>query len=316
MRRMLLVGLCVGLTWVATGTFAIAQGVNEGKLVVATSRLVVLPSEPTMLYARVKPATLVPWNVQLRSVVMELTSQVVLHAALQSPKISPLKLNVEQLRKKISVKFEPDSLIVEVKVRAGTQAEAQLINNEVVDAFIRHVVENDHRHKLERLEKLRKIWEVQQTELKSKRAALRSLMVRAEDSSRGALSELLRQRIATDTLQRDRIEVEQAGLKARVEQLSAQKDLPPEVAHTLKQASADLAAVDAQMALLSKRIKDNSLKLVESQRAERSSGLDLSQEKTEMEVLERASRQVADELNRIEVELTAPERVRVIDRAN
>ena len=120
----------------------------------------------------------------------------VLGAALRDPKVLELATyreqaendQVEWLREQLRVNFSDNSEVLEIAMSGDRPADLQIIVNTVVEAYMRNVVEQERRNRVDRMEKLRKIWEGLQASLKMKRTSMKAAAGNVGSSDRDVLA--------------------------------------------------------------------------------------------------------------------------------
>lgn len=236
----------------------------------------------------------------------------VLGAVLRDPKVAYLKLDMDQLRERILVDDVPDSEFLIVKVREFNDVDAKVVLRAVVDSFMRNSIESLRMNKIDRLEKLRRLWEGYQRSLKAKRTAIRALSVSDNQPENQDLHrQITGKRMTTDLLEIDKLELSKVALATKLERLKALKRVDDEDRKELRRIEDEAAVVEAQLTLLKKRIVVETAILREPLVG--STSFDFTQEMDEIKLASESALKIGKEIELIEIELQAPDPVQVVE---
>jgi capsular exopolysaccharide synthesis family protein len=203
-------------------------------------------------------------------------SRLVLNTALQQPAVQHSRMVQEQedtvrwLQKELDVHFEAGSELMNIGFSGDQPEELAALVNAVKDAYMEEVVNAEHKRRMSRFDKLRKLKEKYQDQMKVRRQELRKLAESAGTDDRQALA--LKQQFATEHLasvKRELLEIEsqkrryQAALK--MQQLAGSQSSPEAATHAVSEADViqaieqDPYIIDLQHQLAQARQKQESV---------------------------------------------------------
>lgn len=251
-----------------------------------------------------------------------ITSRMILDDVLRTPEISRLATvqrvsdggddPAEWLEEHLEVGYLKDADILRIALRGGAdRADQAKILNRVVDLYLEKVVQADQRDRQTRLEDLRKLWTRYQDELKTKRKSLQELEASAATDSPLRLApaqveRLLELTVADLARVQSELRAARAEKAVREHRPAAEALAPP----------ANPTALDAQIALLEEQERLTRAQIVDDAKpADPRRSLGLEVEWAEIGLAEETARRIGREVEALEVELNAPTRVEVIDRA-
>jgi hypothetical protein len=241
----------------------------------------------------------------------------VLETALSDPEMIRLKVGSGEvdpfmwLADRIDVRF-PNPEILEISMTGGEPEVLKTAVNAVADAYMKEVVNVDLNERQKHYDDLRKLYEGYQEWLKQSRnltRKLRGAMVPMVDYNRELLGQL-KENLADCQRKQFEIRLQKASLEAR---LAARK------IETARK-GADAAPLDEELVGLEaqdKVILAEMTRLKEEVRAAAigANGLDLSSQQAEITVKEDIARRIGEEVGKLDIELQAPPRVRLIEKA-
>ena len=150
-------------------------------------------------------------------------SPVVLDPVLRDPRVASLALVKEQadpsewLLREIQVGFQNGSEILLISMSGATPNELKPIIDTVVSAYIEHVVDQDHKSRVDRLERLHKLYSQYQEELKSRRTSIRQLTANVGSDDRMTLA--MRQGFQVESLHM--LEKERIDIRSQLRRLTS-----------------------------------------------------------------------------------------------
>ena len=153
-----------------------------------------------------------------------LKSRLVLNAALRRPEVAALESvrqqadPVDWLERQLVVELPAHSELLRISISGDRPRELATLTNAVADAYMEEIVTKEHRDRLERHEKLQKLYADRQTALATKRATQRKLAEAVGSDNRQNLA--LQQKIKLEQLaleQKELLKVELELKRQRVE---------------------------------------------------------------------------------------------------
>ena len=160
-----------------------------------------------------------------RTQIALIKSRFILAAVLRDPKVATLPTvrqqeePLEWLEKALKIEFSGQSELLELSLMGDHAADLAVLLDTVTDTYMRLVVEEEHRGRLNRLDQLRKLWNRYQDELKAKRGSLRSLAEAGGSTDRATLA--LKQQLALENV----AIAQQAQMALRPEMLKLESDI-------------------------------------------------------------------------------------------
>jgi hypothetical protein len=322
LKPLVLGGLLFALT---TAAVSLLGGMRPGLGAASDSRqrprsLLVIASEaPRVLFTTSTNTS--DYSRYLETQIGLIKSRLVLNKALQQPEVSQLPAIKNQrdpldwLSRGLEVARITNSELLEVTLdqHSGASAPDQAaIINAVVDAYTAEVVNANAKRALDRHEKLKMLSKHYTECIKQRRETMRSLSesvgksdgaIVGDEKSLARRAEKLKDQRLKLRLQRAEVET----ILARRKKATQTDAIRSEVAHLEDR----LAVVTAQEAVL----RDELEQLAREQHTFTVNRLDLTEMKDEVAALEDASRKIGAEVEKLNIELLAPPRIRVLERA-
>ena len=177
----------------------------------------------------------------------------VLASALRDPKLAGLRLTPAKMAKGLSVTRVGSTEILAIKFVGDDGKPSPEVTNAILSSYLISAVNMDRFNKVDRLEKLRKLWEKYQSEIRTKRQSLKTLAASAGTVASGTSLEVASHRLREDTLQKDRLDLQRVGFAAQIDVIKPRSTTEPGLSET-RRLSEELAVVDSQLGLLFKRI--------------------------------------------------------------
>jgi hypothetical protein len=251
-------------------------------------------------------------------------SSLVLNTALQRLEVARLPAIAERsdpvawLRQNLEVAHLEDTELLRISLAVGSISSAQeqvTLINAVTDAYMEEVVNAEHKRRMSRFDKLRKLQEKYKDQMKVRRQELHRIleMAGSDESPLAFLGKEDRSRLYSDLKARQ--------VQLRLERIEAESLLA-------RRKKAEGAATDAarqeigrledRLAVVTARLKVLDEEMERTARAERqATDRKLGREQLVDEIAEITSayRKVAAEIKALTVELEAPPRVRVLENA-
>jgi capsular polysaccharide biosynthesis protein len=249
-------------------------------------------------------------------------SQLVLNAALMDKNVSKYRIIRDQidpiawLQDNLEVAFVQESEVMEIALSGDESDEVAGVVNAVKKAYMDEVVNVDTKRRADRHAKLRKIKDEYGEALHERRKRLRQLNESALEGDRLGLAGLERSELLSlyNGLWTKRVEIQLQRAEAETELKGHPRDpgAGSDGARTeIKRIEGQLAGLAAQQTTIDERLEQMA-KVIRNAAIR---ALDLESLKIEITQLEDTSRKVAAEVEALNVELSAPPRVRTIEDA-
>ncbi len=263
-------------------------------------------------------------------------SRLVLDTVVKDPKVASLETireaaqkdqgdPVDWLAKEVNVDFPPGSQILQIALSGEHPADLAVLVNAITDTYLRLVVDKAYNDRISRVETLRKLYGKYQEDMKTRREQIRRLALATGSDERRTLAlksqesqkklQSLQDRIRGLDAQLSQLRIQQAALEAKI---ARRESLHFEDDPKLADMTDELAAVKAQQTFIPSE-REKLLEETESLQAELQSNnvsvLDLKDEQDRIALLDATAKKIGAEVEAMEVELQAPKRVQVIDRA-
>ena len=251
-------------------------------------------------------------------------SQLALTAALKDRAVSAYRIIREHrdpivwLQDNLEVEFVGGSEVMRIALSGNDPDEVAGIVNAVKKAYMEEIVNVDIKRRADRYDKLRKLKTQYENILKERRENLRKLSEAVPtDDGLVAVEREKAELLLSHTLWSERLKLRLAQAEAetllarRTEVVGAATDA---VRKEIAQIEDRIAVVMARQKVLDRELEEMNRRSSIRPEVARTK-LDLSQMKFEIAQLEEASRKVAAEVEKLNVELSAPPRVRVIEDA-
>ena len=252
-------------------------------------------------------------------------SRLVMNTALQHGDISKSPLlksqadPIEWLAKNLQVNREGESEIVEVSLPPGTSLsskEQATIDNAVVDAYIDEVVNKDRKQMLQRLETLKSLSKSYQEMVKTRRDTIRKLAMTAGSDQDLSTPE-------KETMPRLFLDLRTRAIDLKLQRVEAEALLHSRTKIEAKsgdQAQKELAQLQDRLTVLEAQQKavDHEIELLVAQMRkafDRAIDLDLSDYQEDLKQIQRAADKIGTTLEQLNVELPAPPRTTLVERA-
>jgi capsular exopolysaccharide synthesis family protein len=222
LRRRWVLAVLAGVFAGAASAAAVWSLVPPAKYVARTT-LMVSTFLPKIIFDTAEARS--DFHTYLRTQMALLKSRFVLSAALRDPNVAALTSvqfeddQVDWLESAIKIDYRGSAEIIELSLNGDRPADLAALLNAVTDAYMRLVVEEEHRARLARHDDLRKLWGQYQDKLRAKRRSLREVAEAAGSSDRATLA--LKQQIALENAS----VAQQALITLRPEMLKAQADV-------------------------------------------------------------------------------------------
>ncbi|HIQ20059.1 MAG TPA: hypothetical protein EYH34_02310, partial [Planctomycetes bacterium] len=216
-RRRWVSALSLGVTCAALAGAAVWFGLRP--TYTATALLRVAAHQEKLVFPTVDHAAQSSFDVYKNTQQQLLRSRFTLTAALRDPAVARLPLvqneldPVGWLMRELEINFPGEAEIMQVSLTLSDPAQAATLVNAVVQAFMREVVNVERDRRVERLNELDQLCAEKETEVRSKRAALRQLAEQLGAGYTEALS--LRQQVILQQFAAIRKELTQAEFELR-----------------------------------------------------------------------------------------------------
>jgi capsular polysaccharide biosynthesis protein len=264
-----------------------------------------------------------------------LLSSAVLEGTLRDPQIDRLAIvqahqddPVSWLRNQLEVNYPDDAEIMRVTLRGSRPDELPIIVDKVVDVFLREVVEHEKQMRLDGEEKLRRAYEKQSADYQKELNALRTLesihktsgSEAAQLKRKLALEELdsLRSRRREVERQIEQNELEMLMSKVRAEEPAETRTADPPVAARIFQGEMPLKWLERKEVYLTEKLvtlDDSVRKMTDDVAGLESFSAQVAAKQEELNQLRLIKNQLGAELDRIQIERLAPDRIVKIDDA-
>ncbi len=246
-------------------------------------------------------------------------SRFVLKAALNSPKVrgveplTGLPDPVDWLQKELRCKFVGEILFVSMP--SVDPKSAALLVNSIVDAYIKEIVNSERDERLKKLGNLQETYHTYLDWFKKKKEAMRLLSEQTngveDQADISKKKHLLEEEISDCRRQALRVRLEKVVLENKLERRKSAKDDSDEARKAIAELESGLTGLTAQEKLLEKeegRLRD-------TLRSQSRASLDLNMIQEEIESAASAGRQVGLAIEQMKIEISAPVRVKLIERA-
>ena len=248
-------------------------------------------------------------------------SNVVLNSALRTPdaaKLAPVK---EQngssawLAKRLRIDVIKRTGLVRLAVEGGPPEEQALLANAVAKAYVVEIVQKEQRKLLARLRKLKEYYADCDAKLQAKREALRQVTKKIGDT--GPEGELNQQfaRQQVQGIEKDILALQAQIRKAKVEIVLAkaaaaeQGKLPPGQVVTLEQRVVALHKAEAVLCA------ERETRMRAMRPPFNNDAVDLTWLRDEIRMLEEVTQKISRQMERLQLELQAPNRVAIVEDA-
>jgi hypothetical protein len=218
------------------------------------------------------------------------------------------------LAKNVRADFDLGPEILRVSLRDTEPTGAVVVVNAVVDAYLDEVVGIETKHKRDRFEFLKQNWARYQESLREKRRELRRLGEAVGTEAEGAASgrdRLRAEQLSACRRELLRVRLERAASETRLARRKAAKEPGDEARKAIDSLEEGVAVLDAQ----EKVLKEEEARLVVEPRASNRARLDLNAIRQEIAAGEAVAGRIGAEIEVLNVELQAPPRVRLLERA-
>ncbi len=248
------------------------------------------------------------------SVPMMIGSRLVLNAALRDPEMTRLKVGshepdpVAWLASKIQVTF-PNPEILEIRTSGENPEVVATIVNAVAGAYIKEVVNVEHNDRQKHYDMLRKLYDGYQEQLEQTRSRMRKLATNLGPVVDVERIRRLAEDLADCRTKQFEIALQKASLKARI----AARKTDGSKADT-SPLDEELAGFEAQDKVILAEVNRLEEEIRAAQNAN-SPTLDLAAERMEITLKEQAFRTIGKEIEELSIELQAPSRVRLMEKA-
>jgi hypothetical protein len=211
---------------------------------------------------------------------------------------------MEWLAENLNVSFLEDSDVLEISLGGDHPKDLAMIVNKVVDSYMQLIVDEEKRQRVYRLQKLQELRDRYQQELKAKRKGLKALADTLGDSGHQE-----HRRDYVEALGRDLDQLRVARLRADAE-LAVRKARKGGGENEGKV----VAALEESLAVMARQIDSLQAELRREAGFSRG-GVDLTSEQEGLRIAEEWARVIGSEVERVQIELDAPDRVRRLSSA-
>jgi hypothetical protein len=280
---------------------------------------------PKVLSAPVENAE--EYGRSLKTQVALIKSQLVLESALRSNEVRQLPAITSRpdprawLQQNLEVTILPDTEVLQVAMAAGSGASATdqvALINAVVQAYLEESIDTNTKRRMERYDMLKNIKEEYGKVLMEHRKRLRKLSetVGRDEPLKNLERESLPRLYHDLRAQRVKLRLERAEAETILARRKKVERAPLDVIHKeIAQLEDRLAVLISQEKGLDEELERMTLHLRRDNSSLVSNTLDLAALKDEIAQVENKARQVASEVETLSIELRAPSRVRLIERA-
>jgi uncharacterized protein involved in exopolysaccharide biosynthesis len=220
--------------------------------------------------------------------------------------------HLDWLAKNLRVDFEIGSELLRVSMRDTEPNDAAVLVNAVVSAYLDEVVDVELKQKRDRYDLLKQTWSRYQESLRQKRKELRSLTEQTGSEDKRVASEryqLRAEQLSACDRELLRIRLERAASETRLARRKAAKEPGDEALKAIDHLEESLAVLDAQ----EKFLKEEAAGLVISNKTRTS--VDLNSLRQEIASAEEIAGRIGAEVEVLNIELMAPPRVRLLEKA-
>jgi hypothetical protein len=315
-KRLILLGFLAlaGVLIAITGRYVVARTI-AARSKPPTALIRVLKQTPVLMPGRaVEPPE--DFESYRNSQAQLIRSNYVCGPALRSPKVSQLPLVAKQsdpgdwLAELIQVTVVPESEIIRVSIDLPDRDQAQALLHAVMDSYIETVIEDERNRQHKRLETLQKIWQTHQSDLKSKRKAIRELssVVGTSDKPEIEIPRAMNlEDLRASRTDLRKIRLDKVAAETRLARRKGEKTATPLETAAIEETVATLAAQE-------KFLQSNEAKTLEWIVRQQSQVMDLDQERDEIKALHDSASKIAEEIQTLEVNLDAPQRIMVLTK--
>lgn len=242
-----------------------------------------------------------------------LRARFVLQEALRNPRVAALpivrqqEVPIDWLERELVVKVLPGLDLIQVSLQGAQNADTAAVLNAVIDAYMRVVVEKERTEQLSRYEYLQKLWARLQDELKAKRKHLKEMAdstAALDEPTVTRLREVRFDVLAQRVRQKYDAELSKHTIEARLKGAEKAPDIEARLLAEKSEVEALLSGLDTQIAQLQAELQSQTV-----------GSLDLKSDEAAIAIAEETAREVGREVAILEVELQAPPRITVLDRA-
>jgi hypothetical protein len=258
-------------------------------------------------------------------------SRMVLQAVLSDPRISALPTvregtkgtdPVEWLTSQIKVDFLLNSEILQISMSGDRPEDLEKVVNAVTDSYLKLVIDQDAADRQQRYGRLVKLSYSYQQELKDKRKQIRAFLRSKgfEAARNGKVDEAHMSRKIAE-LNQQLADIKRDLLRNRRESAAARSKLDRHKNSRTDEERTAVAVLEETIAVLEGREKvlkedERELRQTAQEMSDRSENvLELEGEQMELEVMSERAREILSELEVSKIELEAPHRIQVIQRA-
>jgi hypothetical protein len=245
-------------------------------------------------------------------------SNSVLLAALRNPEVAKLPSlerqadRVAWLRQNLRVEFVNDSDVLEVSMSNVSHIDAATLVNAVADAYVTAMVNHEHNARLYRLSQLKELYTRYQDSLTHKRQTLQELRESAfdEDPDEKRLRE---EQVSSCRRELLRVKLERVASEVKLERQKAAKKTAEGDVKRVGELEESVAVLAAQ----EKALRDEDARLlakVDRKKPHRVA-IDLEPVRDEIALAEAAAKKIGAEVEKLNIELQAPPRVRLLEKA-
>jgi hypothetical protein len=259
-------------------------------------------------------------NTQLKLV----KSQLVMETALQDREVRKYRMIANRvnaitwLEANLEVKFLADSEVMEIALSGDDAIEVAGIVNAVKKAYVEEIVNVNRKQLMSRHEKLKKIAEQYSQVLKERRQTVRQLAETLGEDDDSTIIEREKAELSlSHTLGSERLKLRLDQAEAET-LLARRKGAPGPASDAVKK---EIAQLEDRLAVITARQKvvDRELDRLSHDGSNRQPvtrrKLDLTDANREIAILEETHRKVGEEVEKLNVELGAPPRIRTIEDA-
>jgi hypothetical protein len=299
-------------------TFPALAGPLGGATNDVRALLHVSTSEPCILFppGRETNAFRNDFEAYKRTQMALIKSRLVLDHALRRPEVYRLDVVKQQtdpvgwLAKNLRVDLDASPEILRISMSGIPPQDAVVLVNAVVHAFQEEVVDLETKGKRDRYDKFKELWNRYQESLRDKRGELRRLSERVRTEEGGDLPGQ-KQELSACKSELLRIRLEKVASETKLKRRKAAKEPGDETRKAIAELEEGLAVLSAQEDVL----KREERRLLDEPRTVIRQSVDLSSIREEIEAAEAVARRIGAEVEKLNVELQAPPRIRVIEMA-
>lgn len=313
-RRAHLWIVVVALAWIGLGVLTGVVGATQGEQgKAATALLIVQQSRPSILDSTRPNEEYTAYQATQRAL---LSSPFVIRAALEDPKVAELPSvkaeadPIEWIGEHLRIEFKGE--LMAVSFDGGTPEENAAVANAVVDSYLNEVVNKDRSERLARIDTLRNIYEQRLRNLEERRKALREQAQAAGVADPQARADLHRMKVdqlgeILSEARRLRLERTAAEVRlARRREQGGNELAISELEESLAILDAQVKALQEEAESLTAEVRDQFGRVALEEQATRD----------EIEVAGKGVERIAQEIERLTVEVETPMRVQLLQHAH